>query len=75
MENLIDIMKMVEAIEKMEVFFEMSDCLFQRCVSYARWNFSSWQVILKILMKKKEDAQLIFKILKNLRDQSKATVR
>ncbi len=75
MKNLIDVMKIVEAIEKLKVFSEMSNCLFQRCVSYARWNFSSWQIILNILMENKEDVQLILRILKNLRDESETTVR
>ncbi len=75
MENLISVMKIIEEIEKMKNFKDISDTLLERCVAYARWNFASWQVILKLVAAQKENIHLIQRILKQLRDEPKALLR
>ena len=75
MENLISVMKIVETIEKMKNFKEISDTLLERCVAYARWNFASWQVILKLVAAHKENIHLIQRILKQLRDEPEVILR
>ncbi len=75
MENLINVMKIVEMIEKMKNFKDISDTLLERCVAYARWNFASWQVIMKLFAAQKENIHLIQRILKQLRDEPEAILR
>ncbi len=75
MENLISIMEIVEEIEKMKNFKDISDTLLERCVAYARWNFASWQVILKLIAAHKDNIHLIQRILKQLRDEPQAILR
>ena len=68
MPNLLDAMKIAEDIEKMKNYEDISAELIQRCVSFARWNFASWQVILKLIIEKKDQCHLLVRILKKLRD-------
>jgi len=75
MENLISVMEIVEEIEKMKNFKDISDTLLERCVAYARWNFASWQVILKLIAAHKENIHLVQRILKQLRDEPQAILR
>ncbi len=75
MENLINVMKIVEMIEKMKNFKDISDTLLERCVAYARWNFASWPLIYKLVVAQKENVHLIQRILKQLRDEPEAILR
>jgi hypothetical protein len=71
--NLIEALDIVEDIK--ENHDDIAEVLFQRCVTYARFNFASWQVIIKLMVKNREKVHLILQLLKELRDGSEANIR
>ena len=73
--TLISVMELEEIFEKMKNCKDISDTLLERCVAYARWNFASWQVIMKLVATHKENVHLIQRILKQLRDEPEAILR
>lgn len=73
--NLIEALDIVENIKKMKNYVDIAEVLFQRCVRYARFNFASWQVIIKLMVKNREKVHLILQLPKELKDGSEAKIR
>jgi hypothetical protein len=46
-DNLVEAMEIVQNIGCMKNYDDIAEILFQRCMTYARINFASWQVIMK----------------------------
>lgn len=74
-DNLVKAMEIFENIEGMKKYEDIASVLFQRCVSYARSNYASWQVIMKQMIKHKNKVDVLIRIIKELRDGDEATIR
>ena len=74
-DNLVKAMEIFENIEGMQKYEDIASVLFQRCVSYARSNYVSWQVIMKQMINHKNKVDVLIRILKELRDGDEATIR
>ena len=75
MDNLVEAVTEAEKLETIHQFKKLAQDVFQRCVSFARSNFASWQVILGFVLKNKGNVECAIKLCTAIKNDNLAVIR
>ena len=75
MDNLVEAVTEAEKLETIHQFKKLAQDVFQRCFSFARSNFASWQVILRFILKNKGNVECAIKLCTAIKNDNLAVIR